>query len=138
VADLTNCGHIPDETFDCFIFTQTLQFIYETRQAIATIYRILKPGGVLLGTFPALSQVCRYDMDRWGDYWRFTSASIRNLLSEAFGAENVQVEIYGNVLTALCFLHGIAAEELSDEELRSLDQDYPILITARVVKPPQP
>lgn len=134
VADLAHCNQIPDNTFDCFIFTQTLQFIYEVRLAIASIHRILKPGGVLLGTFPALSQICRYDMDRWGDYWRFTKASIHNLLSEAFGAENIHVEIHGNVLAGLCFLQGLAAEELTSEELSHLDEDYPILVTARAVK----
>jgi SAM-dependent methyltransferase len=134
VADLTRCEHIPDNTFDCFIFTQTLQFIYDLRAAVASIQRILAPGGVLLSTFPALSQVCRYDMDRWGDYWRFTTASIRNLLSEAFGSENVDVRAHGNILGAVCFLHGLAAEDLTPEELDFFDPDYPLLITGRAVK----
>ena len=31
IADLTCAGHIPSDTFDCIIFTQTLQMIYEQR-----------------------------------------------------------------------------------------------------------
>ncbi|MGL6345186.1 MAG: glycosyltransferase, partial [Waterburya sp.] len=48
VADLTSADNIPSDSFDCIILTQTLQFIYDFRAAIKTIYRILKPGGVLL------------------------------------------------------------------------------------------
>jgi hypothetical protein len=33
----------------------------------------LKPGGVLLATVSGISQISRYDMYRWGDYWRFTT-----------------------------------------------------------------
>ncbi len=134
IADLTACSHIPSNSFDCFIFTQVLQFIYDARTAIASIYRILKPGGVLLSTFPALSQICRYDMDRWGDYWRFTSASVRNLLTESFGSPNVEVSSYGNVLGAVCFLQGLAAEDLTAEELDFFDPDYQLLIAGRAVK----
>ena len=32
VADLTNAPQIPDDTFDCAILTQTLQFIYDVQR----------------------------------------------------------------------------------------------------------
>jgi SAM-dependent methyltransferase len=135
IADLTQAdGVISSDTFDCFIFTQTLQFIYDLRAAIHTIHRILKPGGVLLASFPVISQICRYDMDRWGDYWRFTNASIKRLLEEVFPAGGAQVSAHGNVLVAMCFMHGLAAEELKPAELDYQDQDYQIVITARAVK----
>jgi len=134
VADLTDAGHLPGGQFDCFIFTQTLQFIYDPRAALSTVARLLKPGGVLLASFPVISQICRYDMDRWGDYWRFTSASVRRLLAEAFPPGGVEVASHGNVLAALCFMHGLAAEELTPAELDFHDPDYQIVITARAVK----
>src|SRR3990167_2232253 len=56
IADITSAPHIPSDNFDCIIFTQTLQLIYDFRSAIQTLYRILKPGGVLLATFPGISQ----------------------------------------------------------------------------------
>ena len=37
--------------------TQTLQYIYDLRAAAATLYRILKPSGVLLATCPGISQI---------------------------------------------------------------------------------
>jgi len=98
IADLTNANHVPSNSFDCIIITQTLQFIYDINAAVSTLHRILKPGGVLLGTLPSLSPICRYDMDRWGDYWRFTSATVQRLFGDLFGHNNVQVEAHGNVL----------------------------------------
>jgi SAM-dependent methyltransferase len=79
IADLTCANHIASASFDCIILTQTLQLIYDVRAAVRTLYRILKPGGVLLATIPGISQVARYDMERWGEYWRFTTRSVENL-----------------------------------------------------------
>lgn len=135
VADLTCADSIPSDTFDCIIFTQTLQFIYDVRAAIRHLHRILKPSGVLLATFPGISQISRYDMDRWGDYWRFTTLSARRLFEEVFPPGNVTVRAYGNVLAAVAFLHGLSAEELRREELDYHDPDYELIITVRAVKP---
>jgi SAM-dependent methyltransferase len=134
VADLTCADHIPTDTFDCIIFTQTLLCIYDVRTALWHLHRILKPGGVMLATFPGISQISRYDMDRWGDYWRFTDASARRLFGDVFGPENVTIETYGNVLVACAFLHGLAAHELKQKELDYHDPDYQVIITVRAVK----
>lgn len=134
VADLTKADHVPSNTFDCIIITQTLQFVYAVPIAVQTLHRLLKPGGVVLVTIPALSPVCRYDMDRWGDYWRFTSAAAQRLFGDVFGAANVQVEAHGNVLVATAFLYGMAAAELTKDELDFKDRDYEFLITIRAVK----
>lgn len=134
VADLSRADAIPSETFDCIILTQTLQFIYDVGGAVRTLYRILKPGGVLLATFPGISQISRYDMDRWGEFWRFTTLSAKKLFQEVFLSENVDVHSYGNVLTAIAFLHGLASEELTRKELDYHDKDYEMLITVRAVK----
>jgi SAM-dependent methyltransferase len=135
VADLTCANHLPSDTFDCILLTQTLQFIYDVRATLKTLYRILKPAGSLLATFSGISQISRYDMDHWGDYWRFTSLSSRRLFAEVFPAAQVIVETHGNVLTALAFLHGLAAEELRQKELDFHDPDYEVVITVRAVKP---
>lgn len=135
VADLTRADHIPSDIFDCIVFTQTLQFIYDVKAVVRTLYRILNPGGVLLVTTPGISQISRYDMDRWGDYWRFSTLSTRLLFEEVFSEENITINAYGNVLTAIAFLHGLASEELREEELDYVDQDYELLITIRAIKP---
>ena len=135
VADLTCADHIPSDTFDCIILTQTLQHIYDVHASLKQLYRVLKPGGVLLATFPGISQISRYDMDRWGDYWRFTTLSARRLFEEVFPPDHVTVMAHGNVLAAIAFLHGLAAEELKQEELDHCDPDYEVLITIRAIKP---
>lgn len=134
VADLSSDNAIPSDRFDCIIFTQTLQFIYNFQAAILSLHRILKADGVLLATFPGISQISRYDMERWGDYWRFTTLSAQQLFEEAFAKPDLKVEGFGNVLAANAFLHGLAAEELRREELDYRDRDYELLITVRAVK----
>jgi glycosyltransferase involved in cell wall biosynthesis len=133
VADLTRAAHIPAATFDCIIFTQTLHLIYDVRAAIETLHRILKPGGVVLATFPGTSQVSQ---DEWREYWcwSFTVLSARRLFEEYFSAADLHVEAYGNVLTAVAFLHGLAAEELRQNELQHHDPQYQLLIAVRAQK----
>jgi SAM-dependent methyltransferase len=138
VADLTQAEHIPSETFDCVILTQTLQYIYDVRAALRTVYRILKPAGVLLATCPGITQLSRPDCEQWGEYWRFTTMSVRRLWAEVFPAQSVTVQGYGNVLTAIAFLHGLLSTELRQEELDYHDPDYEMLITVRAVKPVSP
>lgn len=135
VGDLTCADHIPSNIFDCVILTQTLQFIYDVHAALKTLYRILKPGGVLLATFPGISQIDQ----EWADiqYWGFTTLSAQKLFTEIFPVENVTVEAHGNVLAAIAFLHGLAAEEMRPEELDYRDPIYQVLITVRAVKTPK-
>jgi SAM-dependent methyltransferase len=137
VADLTLADHIPSNTFDCIILTQTLHLIYDAHSAVRTLHRILKPGGVLLATFPGLSQI---SLDQWGNswYWGFTTHSARLMFEDIFGPMNVTVEAHGNVLVALSFLHGLAVQELRKEELDHRDRQYEVLITLRAVNGDEP
>lgn len=134
VGDLANADHIPDDTFDCCIVTQTLQYIYGIRKAVETLYRILKPGGVLLATFPGITKICRYKDKPWSDFWHLTSRSATQLFEEIFPPSNLTMQSYGNVLVAISFLHGLSTQELTLEELEFFDRDYEIVITVRGVK----
>jgi SAM-dependent methyltransferase len=135
VADLTNGAGLESISFDCVILTQTLPFIYDVTAAVKTLHRILRPGGTILATMPGISQISRYDMDRWGDYWRFTTLSARQLFESVFPADAITVRSHGNVLVAVAFLQGLAVEDLRPEDLESDDPDYQLLITVRAVKP---
>jgi SAM-dependent methyltransferase len=132
VGDLTSPALLPAGTFDCIILTQTLQFIYDTRAVLASCHAALKPGGVLLVTVPCISQ--SEAVDPLDNFWRYTSLSLHRLLTERFAAERVTVQSFGNVLTAVALLHGIAAEELSAEELAYFDRDYEVIVAGRAVK----
>lgn len=133
VGDLSRGDGLPSDAFDCIILTQTLQFVYDVRAAAQHLYRMLKTGGVLLATVPGISQISRYDMDRWGEFWRFTTLSARRLFEEV-SPTDVRVEAHGNVLAATAFLHGLATDELRLDELDAFDPDYELLIAIRVVK----
>ena len=134
VADLTDAPQLSSDAYDCVILTQTLNVIYDVRAVLATVYRILKPDGVVLITVPGISQVSRTDCEQWGDYWRFTSMSARRLVAECFGSDNVAVHVYGNVLAATAFLYGLIYEEMRQEEMDFCDPDYEVVIGVRAVK----
>jgi hypothetical protein len=129
IGDLTDTATLPSGKIDCFICTQTFQCIYNFKDAIRGSWHLLKKDGVVLATFSGISQISRYDMDRWGEYWRFTTLSAAKAFVEVFGIGNVQVDFFGNVLSAVAFLEGISAEELKPEELDFKDQNYQVLIT---------
>jgi hypothetical protein len=89
---------------------------------------------VLLATVPSVSRIDPVPGVE-GDYWRFTTASCGRLFRDVFG-EAVTVDAYGNVLTAIAFLTGLAKEELKPHELDLRDDFFPVLIAVRAVKLP--
>lgn len=128
--DLTQMHTLPNKKYDVFICTNVLNYIYDVRSAIQGAWQLLKPGGVMLATVSGnISQVSKYDYDRWGDYYRFTDMSIRKLVEEYFGIGNVITETYGNVAMATAFIQGCAVEDLPDQTLLDYsDNEYSILI----------
>lgn len=134
IGNLATGRGIPGDTFDCMICTQTLLFIYDVHSAVANIRRLLRPGGVALVTMPCIAHIARFGMDRWGDFWRFTSLSARRLFGDVFGDENVEVHSYGNSLAAVCMLQGLTVEELTEAELDRPDRDYEMIVAIRAVK----
>jgi SAM-dependent methyltransferase len=134
VADITVENDLPSNAYDCIIATQVLCCTFEVAAAVQCLHRILKPGGVLLATFPGLAQVSRFDYDRWGDFWRFNDMSARRLLSRHFDDTQVAIEHHGNVQVAMAYLQGLASHELEASALDHVDPDYQVLIEARAVK----
>ena len=134
VGDLTDRKSIASDAFDCVILTQTLQHIYDIQAVVQTVYDLLNPDGVILCTVPGISQISRYDMDRWGDYWRFTSLSLRRVWGDTFDPQSIKVEAFGNVMAAVAFLHGLAVEDVEAVKLDAHDPDYELLLTVRACK----
>jgi len=134
VGDLATGKNILKDRFDCIILLQTLHVIYDYKAVIKNCYEALKEGGVLLLTAPGISQISRYDMDRWGDYWRFTDLSLKKVLAEYFRFENIEVEHYGNYKLVSEFLNGRAAEELDAKDFDFIDDDYQLFLGAKATK----
>lgn len=133
VADLGHPAQAPAERYDCCVMTQTLQFVFDTAAAVESAHRMLRPGGVLLVTAPAVSRLDR-GARTTGEYWRFAPDGLRRLLEDRFGADNVDVRPYGNVLTCIAFLLGMAREELKQSELDEHDEFFPLVVAGRAVK----
>jgi SAM-dependent methyltransferase len=133
VADLAQPGGLPPQTFDCFILAQTIQYIPDPAAALANVYGSLRPGGSLLLTVPSLARV---DPDLGGkDLWRFTPAGLSRLVASSCPGAQVDVFAYGNLVTAVAFLQGLAAEELTPDELDHADSSFVVLSCARVASP---
>lgn len=128
--DLTQCDAAPSQVFDCIICTQTLFEIYDYTSAIRCLFKMLRTDGVLLATFPGISQSVRGGMlgGAGSDWWRFTSLSAARLFGDIFGPDNVTVQAYGNVLSSVAFLHGLVQAELTAEELEYHDSEYEMLL----------
>jgi SAM-dependent methyltransferase len=132
VADLAAADDIASAAFDCFILTQTLQYIFDLEAAIGHVHRILRPGGSVLCTVPVVSRIGRQELA--SELWRFTPALCGRLFQSAFQGGEVEVHSRGNVLACVAFLMGMASEELKPGELESDDPFFPLLVTVRATK----
>jgi glycosyltransferase involved in cell wall biosynthesis len=132
-ADLSDGVGIPENSFDCIILTQTLHLCFELNAAVATLWRLLRPDGVLLLTVPWVSSI---DRGEWGDtwYWSITPAALKRLLALKFEPAHVDIESYGNVLAATAFLYGLAEHEIREKDLDASDPFCPVIVAARAKK----
>ncbi len=135
VADLCDARNIPDQSFDCIILTQVLQYIYDHHAAVRTLHRILKPGGTVLATLPFISAFSGKDHQLWGEHWRYTSKAARRMFADVFGDDNVKVRSYGNLLTVTAFLHGFAVEDLDPDDFTYDDPLIEMISTVKATKP---
>lgn len=134
VGDLSDAPHLPDNTFDCLILTQTLQFIYDFRGALHTCYRILKPGGTLLLTVPGITPL---DQGEWRDiwYWSFTDKALQRLGTDTFpGGSSFEISSFGNVRVATAYLYGMGLPEVDQASLDYYDPQFQVINAVKAVK----
>jgi SAM-dependent methyltransferase len=141
VADLSRASHVPAESYDCFVNQFTMHVIYDAEAALYHSVRLLKPGGVLLINFTCLDYYFAGGLDMhtgsplYVHHW-FTPIQVENLLRGAgLSSGDFEIKIFGNLLVRIAYQLNMSAEELTDRELDFLDEGYPLLICARVVKP---
>jgi SAM-dependent methyltransferase len=134
IGDLAKGDALPSDAFDCFICTQTLQYIPDVDAAVNTIYRTLKPGGALLATIPC-TPYNNPQLDPWGYFSTFTRSYAEREFQKKFPSKNVEIKGYGNVLVLIAYLTGMSVQELTAEELNYQDEDYQFLTTVKAIKP---
>ncbi len=100
VCDITQSG-LPANSLDGVFIFETLEHIPSPQKAIDEIYRILKPGGLIIGSTPFFYELHGED---YGDYWRFTRQGIREMFKSfssvdvrAFGRHELKPHHYGFV-----------------------------------------
>ncbi|MGE5402798.1 MAG: glycosyltransferase, partial [Ignavibacteriales bacterium] len=134
VGDFATGENIPKSRFDCIILTQTIQFIYDVKSALLNAYNSLRDGGTLLLTASGISQISRYDMDRWGEFWRFTDRTFEALIKDVIPSAEFEIDTFGNVAVAKAFLDGLAYEEIPQDVLDYKDPDYQVLLSVKIKK----
>lgn len=133
-GDLATGEGIPPGAFDCFVLTQTLSLVYDVEAAVGHAREALAPGGVVLATVPGISHQSQVGIEEFPDYWRFTKLGLRRVFEKHFGAGDLEVRAYGNVVAACAFLRGLADHELEREWLEPHDPEYELLIAVRAVR----
>jgi len=134
VADLADAPGLPAASFDCVLVTQVLPFIADPRAGFRTAHRILAEGGVLLATTPGLCRIAPVEAAQFGHWWNFTAESARRLAAEQFGDRNVEIETFGNVLSAAAFLFGLGRWDVTAQELDVHDPAFEVIVGIRAVK----
>lgn len=129
-ADLKDLSQVKDNTFDCAIVTQVFCMIDDYDKAIAEIYRVLKPGGVLLASVPFITPL--WLGERF--YWSFTLPGTRLAFGKYFRENKLDIKSWGNVLAGQAYLVGLASEELEDKVFEYNDPHFPVIITVRATK----
>lgn len=127
-GDFTTGEGIQENMVDCLIFTQTLQHIFDKEKTIGNIYKVLKPGGVVLLTSGFIAQLSLYDYHNWGEFWRLTDQSMKRLLMGKFEESKINILSYGNVKTAISFLYGLCQEDLDEADYSYDDEQYPVIV----------
>ncbi|MBW4613769.1 MAG: class I SAM-dependent methyltransferase [Desmonostoc vinosum HA7617-LM4] len=120
VGDVHDVSIIEPESFDSVISVNVLEHCYAPWIAVENIYTWLKPGGKCFITVPSAIRVHTTP----GDYWRFLPDGV-GWIFKNFSRQ--QLYVYGNPISVIASYHGIAAEELTIEELDVFHPDYPVV-----------
>jgi SAM-dependent methyltransferase len=129
-CDIHDPVGVPEATFDSVICTQVFEHLAWPEKAAAVLFRLLKPGGVLLLTAPFLSQVHGVP----SDFRRFTPDCLAMILKEA-GFVVESVDFGGNSNVGLGSLLGMVQEDFSRAELERKDPVYPYNVLIRATLP---
>lgn len=133
VADLGRPGSLPAARFDCFILSQTLQYVADVDAALGNAWSALRPGGTLLVTVPVVTRVDPAHVD--DDLWRWSPAGLRRLMERTCAGADVEVSAAGNLVTSIAFLAGLAVRDLRPRDFEPVDPMHATLACARARKP---
>jgi len=100
VADITNCPHISENSFDAIYSISVLEHVTRIHDAGREIVRLLKPGGITAHAVP----FSYFFHGAPVDYWRVTTTALESLFEElatikcAFFSDNRRRNNLGSVI----------------------------------------
>ena len=80
------------------------------------------------------AHISRYDMNKWGDFWRITDKCATKLAKSA-GFEVLKLVSYGNPVSCSAQLNGMSTEDLPIKSLLPSHNDYQLVVALILSKP---
>jgi hypothetical protein len=130
-TDLAVADSVPSNRYDCFLLPNTLCVLKDIEACLRQALRVVRPGGMVLGTSAGFVPLT----PDASDYWHLSAAGWSEVASRVWPRGSYEVRSYGNALSAVAAMMGLAVEELTDEELDVHDDRYPVLVTLACRKP---
>ncbi len=136
LLDVT-CAGLATASVGTALMLETLEHVEFPREAIEDVYRVLKPGGILLA-----SSVMNFPLHNPPDYWRFSPQSFASLLQpfEAAFVSFAGLRYFPHTVIGIGFKGGLPAA-MRSRCLPALEQwrgawQHDIRALARLLAPP--
>lgn len=130
VCDIHDPKGLPEGEYDSIVCTQVFEHLARPELAAQSLYRLLKPGGVLLLTAPFLNPVHGLPLD----FRRFTPNALELILQDA-GLVVDSIDFGGNSNVSLGSMLGMVQEDFTTKELEIKDPVYPYNCLIRAHRP---
>jgi hypothetical protein len=131
LCDLAEADIIPSDTYDCFLLPSVLPSIERIEPAMKHILRVVKPGGHVLASMVGLVPSSESDHE----YWRLTPKGWKALAERNWPNVVVEIESFGNCLTAAAAMYGLTKEEVGSRAYTVNDDRFAVVITLKARKP---
>lgn len=119
VGGAHNSELVEAESFDSILLFNVLEHCHQPQTIINNIHSWLKPGGSCFLMVPSAQRVHDYP----ADYWRPLPDGVKYLFRDF---KEAQLSVYGNPTTVMAVMMGVAAEELSAQDLAFNHPEYPV------------
>ena len=120
VGDAHDTALFDAGSFESILLFNVLEHCYAPQKVIDNIFCWLKPGGKCFLMVPNAQRVHDYP----ADYWRPLPDGIKYLFREY---KEMQLYVYGNPVTLMASMMGVAAEELASNEIDPHHPEYPVV-----------
>jgi SAM-dependent methyltransferase len=121
ISIIDNHVDVDSESVDCVVLTEVMEHCYDPKGALKEIFRVLKPGGAVIGTVPfAIGE-----HESPYDFYRYTSFCLRRMFDET-GFQVVDLDYVGDsigvAISAVCRAFNPLPKALSKFGLKRLAQ----------------